>query len=434
MGRGHAAGVVLVGLAVSLGGCCKSRQQEEPEPGKTVEGDACEMLLDDDFEQALGTHWTTGTNTKQNSNGPSVTAEQGQLVFSQHYDYVETKESFSGDFELELLGISRKAGSNQCADLFVELVAAPEQAGIFRFRYGVDKKESVNIGKAPKTNQTRAWSCIRDTPYLKEFDAQGESKGRLRLEHKEHKIRFSYTDNTNRTLTTSWVGVPAFASTKVRIWGLGGRGATRTIDRVTLCAKRPKAKPAGESPAPGKSEKAGNEPTLAAADPMPLKKGNRWVYRFQSPTLNGTFSYVAGAKEQVGGVEVVRTQYTDTSGLYGNGYWQLLANDGSRLHFYGDSVRGKTTQPDLWMDSAFKDGDTWKTNFSAQVAWKVLSRSESVTVPAGTFKDCVHIRGTNAGAGNTTDHWWAIGVGAVKMQQPMGPTMMSFELVSYEFK
>jgi len=87
--------MLLLGLAVSSGGCCKSQQEE---PGKTAEGDACEVLLDDGFEDSLDSHWKRGTNTKYNAKGSSVTTAQGQLVFSQRYDFVETKESFSGEF------------------------------------------------------------------------------------------------------------------------------------------------------------------------------------------------------------------------------------------------------------------------------------------------------------------------------------------------
>ncbi len=431
MGSLHATGMLLIGLAVSSGGCCKSRLEEGP--GKTAEGDACEALLDDGFGGSLDGHWKRGTNTKHNAKGPGVTTDQGQLVFSQRYDFVETKESFSGDFEVELLGISRKAGSNQCADLFVELVAAPEQVGMFRFSYGLDKKESINIGKGPVLGKSRGWSCIRDAPQLKEVDARGESKGRLRFERRGQRVRLSYTDSTNQTISTSWVSVPAFEATKVRIWGLGGKGATRFIDRVRICAKGRKPKGASEASGRGESEKRAGKGSPSGAEPMPLKKGNRWVYRFRSAGLNGTFSYVAGPVERLRDVEVVRMKYTDTSGLYGDGYWQLLASRGSRLHFHGDSVRGTHAQPDLWVDSNSKVGDSWKTNVGGSITWKLVSRSEVVTVPAGTFKQCFHVQGTNPASGKTTDHWWALGVGDVKMRQPAGPTMMTFELVSYDF-
>lgn len=225
----------MAGLAVSLAGCCKSQQEDAP--GTNEAGDTCEFLLDDDFSRSLDAHWQRGTNAKKNPAGPTVRAEQGSLVFSQHYDYIETKESVSGDFDVEVFGIARSAGSNQCADLYIELVAAPDEAGIFRFSYGTDKKESINIGKGPRGDQVRGWSCIRDAPHLKELDARGESKGRLRLEHKNRRVRLSYTDSASRTISTPWVSVPDFEATKLRIWGLGGKGSKRSVDRIKICSK-----------------------------------------------------------------------------------------------------------------------------------------------------------------------------------------------------
>ena len=149
--------------------------------------------------------------------------------------------------------------------------------------------------------------------------------------------------------------------------------------------------------------------------------------------LNGTFSYVAGPKEMVGGVEVVRTEYTDTSGLYGEGYWQLLANRGSRLHFFGDSVRGKTTQPDLWIDSTSKVGDTWSTNHGGQVNWKVVSRSEVVTRTGGDVQGLRSLARDQCELEQdhgplVGDRGWGCQDAATRRSR-----MMSFELVSYDF-
>lgn len=191
------------------------------------------ILLNDDFSGSLGTNWITGTNSNRNSSGPTVAIVDQQLVFSQPYDYIETRRSFDGDFEISF-DVMRNAGSHPCADYYVELVSAGAPAGMMRFRYGTDAKESINIGIPPTRNTTKNWDCIRDPKYLRELNHSGRSEGRLQFELKDNRVQLSYTDDEGETIATSWVSSGSSENTKVRIWGLGGKGSQRYIDNVVI--------------------------------------------------------------------------------------------------------------------------------------------------------------------------------------------------------
>ena len=169
----------------------------------------------------------------QNPNGPTASVIDEQLVFAQHYDYIETKSAFSGDFVVSF-DIFRRAGSHQCADYYIELVNVRDIAGIMRFRYGTDAKESINIGIPPTRNTTKNWDCIRDPKYLRELNHSGRSEGRLQFELKDNRVQLSYTDDEGETIATSWVSSGSSENTKVRIWGLGGKGSQRYIDNVVI--------------------------------------------------------------------------------------------------------------------------------------------------------------------------------------------------------
>lgn len=208
----------------------------DPDPGTnndTPNDDGTLIELKDNFSGSLSDNWTTGTNSKQNPTGDTVSIVNEQLVFSQLYDYIETKKSFEGDFEISF-DVNRKKGSNACADYYVELVSVGAPAGIMRFSYGLDKKESINVGTPPTLNTNKNWDCIREANYLKELNHKGVSEGRITFTHKDNKVRMSFTNDEGKTITTSWVSAASLGKTKVRIWGLGGKGSQRYIDNVLI--------------------------------------------------------------------------------------------------------------------------------------------------------------------------------------------------------
>ena len=56
------------------------------------------VLLEDDFSGSLTTNWTRGTNTLTNPGGPTVAIDNQEVLFSQNYDYIETKQAFYRQF------------------------------------------------------------------------------------------------------------------------------------------------------------------------------------------------------------------------------------------------------------------------------------------------------------------------------------------------
>ncbi|MBK6901207.1 MAG: hypothetical protein IPH09_18745 [bacterium] len=113
------------------------------------------------------------------------------------------------------------------------------------------------------------------------------------------------------------------------------------------------------------------------------------------------------------GVDVTVVQYSG-SDIFEN-YFIYLRNDTGGLFFYGDELFGGLLTPDLWCKYPCEAGDEWSTSGQgAVVNWEVIAVGESVTVPEGTY-DCIHVRGTTEGGGTPADHWFAVGVGEVKM-------------------
>ncbi len=62
-----------------------------------------------------------------------------------------------------------------------------------------------------------------------------------------------------------------------------------------------------------------------------------------------------------------------------------------------------------------KKGDTWEGDQETQAE---NMGTEEVKVPAGTYKDVLHVRVTRKGKDDTMDFWFAPKVGLVKMEIP----------------
>jgi hypothetical protein len=383
-------------------------------------------VLNDTFSGPLSTNWNTGTNTKNNPGGPTVAIVNGEVNFSQLYDYIETKKSFSGDLRIEM-DLERISGSPQCADFYVELVDLDGVAAIQRFRYGGDAKDSINIGKPPVDGESNTWDCIREPQYLKEMDHSGVSEGTLKLTYEDEKVQVSFTNEEGATITTSSVSAGSCSSTKVRIWALGNSGSVRYLDNVkiiSLCADG-----SGDNSGDGSGSGSDSGSDITGVGIMPLTIGNWWDCSYDAGSISGTFRMEASATQSVSGVTATRVDYTGD--LYGEDYWILVLNEGNDLNFYGDQINGTLTTPDLWCRSTFSVGDTWQTKGQGGVVnWVVISTDEKVTVGAGTFT-CIHMIGTAAGGTSMADHWWAVGVGEVKLTTTMSTGVITVELEDY---
>lgn len=145
----------------------------------------------------------------------------------------------------------------------------------------------------------------------------------------------------------------------------------------------------------------------------PLDLDNFWTYSYEFGGDPESVTLTAGLVQQVAGVDVTVVQYSG-SDIFEN-YFIYLRNDTGGLFFYGDELFGGLLTPDLWCKYPCTVGDEWSTSGQgAVVNWEVIATSESVTVPDGTY-DCIHVRGLAEGGGTPADHWFAVGVGEVKM-------------------
>ena len=400
------------------------------------------QLLDDNFSGSLSTNWITGTNTLNNPGGPTVAIDNQEVLFSQNYDYIETKKAFSGNFQVQAnLKRSAGAGSTQCASFYVELLGLDGVSAIMRFRYGLDAMESINIGKPPVSGQSRAHDCIRDdASYLEEIDHAGDLEGLLTLTYNNGSVQVSWTNSAGTTIETLAMSAGTFASSKVRIWGLSGH----RIEHVKICGLDDNAGAGdgdtgnggtgdnGDVDDDGTGDSGGDDSNDGTEGIMPLSIGNWWLYSLESDgAVPGTYRMDAVRTQSVSGVTATRIEYSGDP-MY-DGYWSLLTNQGDTLYYYGDAFNGTLTTPDLWFKSSLKTGDTWQTSGQGGVVdWVVISTSTRVTVEAGTF-NCFHVRGLSE-VETYADHWWAVGVGEVKYEMDIGSASISGELKNYSLE
>jgi|GEM_PF-6461858 len=167
---------------------------------------------------------------------------------------------------------------------------------------------------------------------------------------------------------------------------------------------------------------------------MPLDIGNQWEFSLDVMGMEATLTYEATGTEPVGGITATRIE----GGCTGNpllcssmeGYYWLAANEGDGLYSYGDSRFGDYDPPNLMCSTTFNVGDTWQTTDDEGnvVEWEVVSTTETVTVPAGTFTDCIHYRATS---GATEERWYHIGAGNLKT---LSDGTILIELTDYSYE
>jgi hypothetical protein len=170
---------------------------------------------------------------------------------------------------------------------------------------------------------------------------------------------------------------------------------------------------------------------------MPLTVGNTWENSLTvtiEPPLAATITYEATGTESVAGITATRIDGTcDGNPLICSrmvGYWYLAANQGDSLYSYADNTFGEYDPPNLLCSTSFNVGDTWQTTSSegSVVEWEVVSTTETVTVPAGTFTDCIRYRATS---GANEERWYHVGTGTVKTE---ADDIILIELTGYSFQ
>ena len=101
--------------------------------------------------------------------------------------------------------------------------------------------------------------------------------------------------------------------------------------------------------------------------------------------------------------------------------------DGKVINHDGSWLLGRDTPvPGVLFPGEVKPGAKWVSeDVSAEISEKdeIVSVSETVTVPAGTFKNCVKVK-ESLGDGTTEYKYYAKGVGVIREQPPEGDELL----------
>ncbi len=192
------------------------------------------MVFQDSFTGALTTNWTPGTNTAVHAGGHQLAVADGSLVWSQSYDHIESKRTFSGDFRVEV-DLERTQGSTRCWDFAIELTSASENTCVLRLQYGSQAVDSINVGAAPSTNtggSTGTGVCVGDGgQWSAEAPTASPHDGTATLTYQNGNLTFSFMNTNGETITTGPVAVGDIGETTLRIWAMTN---FRYVDEVRV--------------------------------------------------------------------------------------------------------------------------------------------------------------------------------------------------------
>ncbi len=156
----------------------------------------------------------------------------------------------------------------------------------------------------------------------------------------------------------------------------------------------------------------------------PLKAGARWEYLVlssASPTQKLIITNLP--PQEVQGKKVMPRKWD----LGGHIFIEFMEKDDSGVYRYAEQVGDKGTPTlvsprECHLRFPVTEGNNWNMstkmgNNTLNVTLTIESVSEDVTVPAGTYKDCLKIKqagGNDAGASVMGYEWYAPKVGIVK--------------------
>jgi hypothetical protein len=156
----------------------------------------------------------------------------------------------------------------------------------------------------------------------------------------------------------------------------------------------------------------------------PLKEGMRWEYLVISNSTDTKKLIITNlAPREVQGRKVMPRKWD----LAGHVFIEFMEKDDSGIYRYAEQA-GDQGAPTLVSPKEYhlrfpiNEGDSWNMstkmgNSTLNVAFTMESVSENVTVPAGTYKDCLKVKqvgGNDAGASVMGYEWYAPKVGIVK--------------------
>lgn len=214
----------------------------------------------------------------------------------------------------------------------------------------------------------------------------------------------------------------------------------------------------GSEPAGGDDGAAGGSGMLEGEPFLPLAEGNRWVYRVTQDSTVTEKATVVGPLEPVGGSGPHATdmahRMTTTKGQGGTDEtvsWQALV--GARVVRFREQAFGATsgmlTLEEHWSPAKLRvdqsaehtvAGATWLESISetklpvggqpvtstVNDRWTVLADDVTLTVPAGTFENVLHLQ--KVGGSSNKQYWWARGVGKLKETGSQTEELVSYEV------
>jgi hypothetical protein len=168
-----------------------------------------------------------------------------------------------------------------------------------------------------------------------------------------------------------------------------------------------------------------------------LQNGEERVERTAKPEVQKTFRI---GKQTVEALAVEDREYSSSGELIEATLDYFAQDDDGNVYYLGEDVDeykngiisghggawlfGKETQKlGLLMPAHPKIGDTFKSEDAAPITWEadeVVSLSETATVPAGTFQNCLKIK-EQASDGDTEYKLYAPGVGCVEEIEGRNP-------------
>ena len=157
---------------------------------------------------------------------------------------------------------------------------------------------------------------------------------------------------------------------------------------------------------------------------FPLQEGMRWEYNVTSDQGETKKLIITNlAPREVNGKKVTPRKWVER----GNTFFELMEKDDTGIYRYAEQ-KGENAPPILitpkecHLRFPITQGNSWNMtttvdNSALNLSLTIESVSDDVTVPAGSFKDCVKIKqvGENdAGAAVMGYEWYAPKVGVVK--------------------
>jgi hypothetical protein len=169
-------------------------------------------------------------------------------------------------------------------------------------------------------------------------------------------------------------------------------------------------------------------PRARAADYFPLQEGNQWTYSPSYGDKGNRIDTIVGSEVVNDTLTYIWNRQEAPDDNYNEKRW--IAKDNSSVGFYkiwsNEGIDPAVTVNPPWSMIPLepKVGDTWIQeltlgNLHVRSTFYVESIDDTVTVPAGTFTNCVRIRELNEiTEGSSTEyeyekHWYAPGIGPI---------------------